>query len=159
MAPEDSKARRNSTERTAERKIENDIPFNLLAQSELMWGPYRSLSKALLHTHHNCSALVQINRKLADEFRDIARREQDFVLELSEKILHRRAESEGSPKRANLLPAESVDEIFESAISGVREFGQALVDAQIHSIEAFHKQAREAAGSGEKSPGYARAAE
>ena len=97
MAPEDAKSRKSSTERTAERKIEKDIPFDLLAQSELMWGPYRSLAKALLHTHHNCSALVQINRKLADEFRDIARREQDFVLELSEKILDRRAGIEGSP--------------------------------------------------------------
>jgi hypothetical protein len=37
-----------------------------------------------------------------------------------------------------------MDEIFETAISGLRQFNQAVVDAQVRSIEAFHRHAREA---------------
>jgi hypothetical protein len=101
-----------------------------LTQSELMWGPYHSLSKALLQTQRNFSAFTQINRRLVDEFLGIARREQ-----------------------------ESVDEIFECAIAGIRDFGQALVDAQVHSIDEFQKRAREAVRSGDGSFSYAKAAE
>jgi hypothetical protein len=101
-----------------------------LTQSELMWGPYQSLSKALLQSQRNFSAFTQINRRLVDAFLGIARREQ-----------------------------ESVDEIFESAIAGIRDFGQALVDAQVHSIDEFQKHAREAVSSGNGSFSYAKAAE
>lgn len=119
----------------------NLLPFHLLSRSELVWWPYQSLSKSLLQTHHNASALVEINRRLADEMRHIARREQDFIFELSERILNRR--SEGKP--AEESPVETVDEIFESAISGLRQFNQALMDAQIRSIEAFRRHAHDAA--------------
>jgi hypothetical protein len=91
-----------------------------LTQSELMWGPYHSLSKALLQTQRNFSAFTQINRRLVDAFLGIARREQ-----------------------------ESVDEILESAIAGIRDFGQAVVNAQVHSIDEFQKHAREAVSSGD----------
>lgn len=123
---------------------ENVLPFHLLSQSELVWWPYQSLSKSLLRTHHNASALIEINRRLADEMRNIARREQDFVFELSEKILSRKADSES--KSVNMLPPEAVDEIFESAISGIRQFGQAVAEAQVRSIEAFRRHARDAIG-------------
>ncbi|HWF64221.1 MAG TPA: hypothetical protein VN685_06385 [Rhizomicrobium sp.] len=116
-------------------KNSNLLPFNF--QSEMVWWPYQSLSKSLLQTHHNASALIEINRMLADEMRNIARREQDFVFELSERILNRK--NDGDHK-----PPETVDEIFESAISGIRQFNQAVVDAQVRSIEAFHRHAREA---------------
>jgi hypothetical protein len=135
-------------------KKDKVLPFNFLSQNELVWWPYQSLSKSLLRTHHNTSALLEINRMLVDEMRDIARREQDFVLNLSERILNRKAD-DGDGKRANMLPPEAVDEIFETAISGIRQFGQAVADAQVRSIEAFRQQAREA----EKAANHAQAAE
>jgi hypothetical protein len=101
-----------------------------LPQSELMWGPYRSLSNAFLQTHRNYSAFAQINRRLVAAFLGIARREQ-----------------------------ESADEIFESAIAGIHDFGQSLIDAQVHSIEEFRKHAREAVSSGERSVRNAEAAQ
>jgi len=119
---------------------DNLLPFHF--QSEMVWWPYQSLSKSLLRTHHNASALMEINRRLADEMRNIARREQDFVFELSERILNRK--SEGDRKAADVMPPETVDEIFQSAISGIRQFNQAVVEAQVRSIEAFHRHAREA---------------
>ena len=122
-------------------KNDNLFPL-LLSQSELVWGPYQSLSKSLIQTHHNVSALIEINRVLADEMRSLARREQDFVFELSERILNRKAG--GDSKRAEVMPPETMDEIFETAISGLRQFNQAVVDAQVRSIEAFHRHAREA---------------
>jgi len=116
------------------------LPFHF--QSELAWWPYQSLSKSLLQTHRNASALIEINRRLADEMRNIARREQDFVFELSERILNRKTENDS--KRTEAMPPETVDEIFESAISGMRQFNQAVIEAQVRSIEAFHRHAREA---------------
>ena len=116
------------------------LPFHF--QSEMVWWPYQSLSKSLMRTHHNASALMEINRRLVDELRNIARREQDFVFELSERILNRTNESDH--KQPDVMPPETVDEIFESAISGIRQFNQAVVDAQVRSIEAFHRHAREA---------------
>src|SRR6185503_6234216 len=129
-------------------KAENILPFNLLSQSELVWWPYRSLSRSLLQTHHNTSAMLEINRLLADEMRNIARREQDFLLNLSEQIFNRKNDRDGASKRVNFLPPETVDEIFETAISGIRQFGQAVADAQIRSLEAFRQHARDAAGTG-----------
>jgi hypothetical protein len=123
-------------------KNANLLPLHSLSRSELVWWPYQSLSKSLLQTHHNASALIEINRRLADEMRHIARREQDFIFELSERILNRKSESDA--KAAEAAPIETVDEIFESAISGLRQFNQAVIDAQIRSIEAFRHHAHEA---------------
>jgi hypothetical protein len=124
-------------------KKNNGFPFNILSQNELVWWPYQSLSKSLLRTHYNTLTLLESNRSLVDEMHDIARRQQDFVFNLSEKILNRRADG-GDGKRVNVLPPETVDEIFETAISGIRQFGQAVADAQVRSIEVFRQQAREA---------------
>lgn len=118
------------------------LPFHLLSRSELVWWPYQSLSKSLLQTHHNASAMLEINRRLVDEMRNIARREQDFIFELSERIINRKNESD--TKHAEVMPPETVEEIFETAISGLRQFNQAVIDAQVRSIEAFRRHAREA---------------
>lgn len=118
------------------KKSANLLPLQHLSQSELVWWPYQSLSKSLLQTHHNAAALLDINRMLVDEMRAIARREQDFVFELSERIINRKAEGKQD------MPPETVDEIFETAISGLRQFNQAVVDAQVRSIEEFRRHAR-----------------
>jgi hypothetical protein len=144
---------------TGGHKAENILPFQLLSQSELVWWPYRSLSRSLLQTHRNTSAMLEINRMLADEMRDIARREQDFLLNLSEQIFNRKNDGESLSKRVSFLPPETVDEIFETAISGVRQFGQAVADAQIRSLEAFRQHARDAAGMSQQAAPHAQAAE
>ena len=123
----------------------NDALSFSLFQSELVWWPYQSLSKSLLQTHRNASAMLEVNRLLADEMRRIARREQDFIFELSERILHRK--TDGDSKRAEVIPPEAVDEIFESAIANLRQFNQAVVDAQVRSIEAFRDHAHKASDS------------
>ncbi len=64
---------------------------DILNQSEFLWWPYRSLTKALLHTYHDSATFRDINQALANELREIVRREQDFVLELSESILSKRS--------------------------------------------------------------------
>lgn len=138
---------------------ENILPFNLLSQNELVWWPYRSLSKSLLQTHHNTAAMLEINRMLADEMREIARREQDFLLNLSEKIFSQKNDPESLSRRVSFLPPEAVDEIFETAISGIRQFGQAVADAQIRSLEAFRQHAHEGAETGREVPPHAEAAE
>lgn len=140
-----------SSEAEPYRHRNDGLPFHF--QSELIWWPYQSLSKSLVQTHHNASALVEINRMLADEMRDIARREQDFVFELSEQILDRTTRRD----KAETLPPETVDEIFHAAISGLRQFNQAVIDAQIRSLEAFHRHAR--VMTGEKLPAAQIAAE
>jgi hypothetical protein len=122
-------------------RTDNLLPLHLVSKSELVWWPYQSLSKSLLQTHHNAAALLEVNRMLADEMRDIARREQDFVFELSERILKRRAQD---GRTAELMQAETVDELFRNAIAGLRQFNQAVIDAQVRSIQAFHQHARDA---------------
>ena len=121
------------------------LPLHHLSRSELVWWPYQALSKSLLQTHHNAAALVDINRMLADEIRSIARREQDFIFEFSERILARRAE--GDDRHTEAMPRETVDEIFETAITGLRQFNQAVIDAQVRSIEAFRDHAHQAIGT------------
>jgi len=52
------------------------MPFSILSQSELLWWPYRSLSKVILQTHRDTRVYLEINRKPLDDLRRIVRREQ-----------------------------------------------------------------------------------
>ena len=72
MSTQDAKVRAS-----ADQKGEKGA-FDLLSRNELMWWPYRSFSKALLRTHDNLAAFMEVNRKLADEMREIIHKEQDL---------------------------------------------------------------------------------
>jgi len=133
-------------------KRTNALPFHLVPQSELVWWPYLSLSKSLLRTHRNASALLEINSTLAHELREIARRQQEFVWGLSEKLLTRKGDDNSDSKNFGVMPPESVDEIFETAICGIREFSRAIEDAQVRSLEAFQQHARDTAGKSKDLP-------
>ena len=159
MSTNSSESTDNNTEHQDKRKGNPFLPFEMLRVSEVMWAPYRSLTTTLMHAHRNTAALIQINRKLADEFRDITRRQQDFLLDFSEKMLSQVSEGTGASKRVGALPIESMDQYFESAIAGVREFGTAIADAQVHSIEALREHAHEVAKTSPNSVGTAHAAE
>lgn len=136
----------STTEQKSEAKIQKGqktSPIELLAKNDLMLWPYKSLSKALIRTQHDFSTFVEVNRKLADEMREIVRREQDLVMQISEKMLQRFSspeESEGKP----MIPAAEIEEIYDSAVEGIRELGKAVADAQIRSIESLRSHARNA---------------
>lgn len=118
--------------------------FDVMARSDLMLWPYRTLSKALLRTHNDLSAFVEVNRKLADDMRDIVRREQDLVLHISEKLLTRATATNG--EMSPVIPSAELEEIYDSAVAGIRELGKAVADAQIRSIESLRTHARSAMG-------------
>lgn len=118
--------------------------FDLLSHSQLVWWPYRSFSEALLRTHNNLTAFMEVNRKLADEMREIIRKEQDLVMQMSEKMLQRASSGNESDGRMAFHPSENMEEIYNSAVSGNRELGKAVADAQIRSIETLRNHARSA---------------
>ena len=127
---------------------------NLFARNDLLMWPYKSLSKALIRTQQDFSTFIEVNRKLADEMREIIRREQDLVMQISEKMLQRIGSSEDGDGKP-VIPAAEMEEIYDSAVAGIRELGKAVADAQIRSIESLRDHARSAlahsGGSDEKS--------
>lgn len=123
------------------RKTETNLPLANLYKNELLWAPYRTMSTLLLRTHHNLAAWIAINRKLADEMREIERREQDFIMDFAERMLTRNTASPDA-ENSNPIAPEEMEHLYKSAMDGVREFGQALAQAQIRSLEALRDQAR-----------------
>ncbi len=133
-------------------------PFDVLGHYELMWWPYRSFSKALLRTHGDIAAFMDVNRKLADEMREIIRKEQDLVLQMSEKMLQRAGTASADGEAKAFGPSGEIEEIYDSAVAGIRELGKAVADAQIRSIETLRTHARNAVSqppSGESRPAQA----
>lgn len=139
-----------AAKRTTNRSSSARAPLQIVNQDELLWWPYRSLSRALLQTHRNTVAFVQINRTLLDELGDISRRQQDFVLDVSEKVLatatHKRDAQNANPQ------AEKINEVYQVAVAGMREFGQAVADAHVRSVEALWRHAVKANAVESKTP-------
>jgi hypothetical protein len=122
--------------------------FNLFAKNDGFWWPYRSFAKALLRTQKNTSAYLEANRKLIDEMREIIRKEQDFALEISRKTI---SEIDLSPKGGIATDRSEVNAIFEQATLGLRELGEAWMNAQIRSLDAMRSYAsrsHKSAGTG-----------
>jgi hypothetical protein len=145
LTPHEAKSRTESKERKVETKNNASPMFDIMARSDLMLWPYRALSKALLRTQSDLTAFVEVNRKLADEMRDIVRREQDLVLDISEKLLTR-ATSAANGGTSPVIPSAELEEIYDSAVAGIRDLGKAVADAQIRSIESLRNHARSAMG-------------
>jgi hypothetical protein len=135
------------------------MPFNFQSHSDAFWSSFRSLSNAFLHTHHNTAALMQVNRKLADELLEIARRQQNYALEFSEKLLHQMSAASPVVKHVESMRPESFDEYFDSAIQGIREFGQAIAEAQVHSLETIGEHTLGLVQKAEDETDHAEAAE
>ncbi|HTW35759.1 MAG TPA: hypothetical protein VMD53_14165 [Rhizomicrobium sp.] len=152
MSAQNAKVRRSAD--NEDKKSETDA-FDLFSRTDLLWWPYRSFSKALLKTHDNLAAFMDVNRKLADEMRDIVRKEQDLVMQMSEKMLRRAASAKENGEANIFHPSQGMDEIYDSAVTGIRELGKAVADAQIRSIETLRAHARDAAqkpASGDGAP-------
>jgi hypothetical protein len=124
-----------------------EAPFSF----ELMFWPYRTFSRALLRSHDGFSTYLEANRKLADEMREIIRREQDLILEISEKVLQRMSATPASGENPAIIPSAEIDEIYDSALTGMRELGKAFAEAQVRSLETLRSQTRAAMGGKETS--------
>lgn len=124
--------------------------LGFLMPNELMWWPYRSFSTALLRNHNNLRAFMEANRKLADEMRDIIRREQDLAFSLSARLLEQAASHHHDGTAFS--PAAHMGEMYDSAVAGIRELGKAVADAQIRSIETLRAHTKTALNATEQAP-------
>jgi hypothetical protein len=91
--------------------------------NEVCWWPFQAVSKALLQTQRNTAAYLEANRRLVDEMRDIMRKERELLLELSE------------------TGRSEANKAFNRAVRGIRELGEAWIDAQVRSLERMHASA------------------
>ena len=110
---------------------EAEARFDFFPGGEAMWWPFRSVSKALLQTQSNALAYLEANRRLIDEMRNILRKEQVLVIELSEAVLKKSA-SPGA-----IAGPGDVNEMFGRAVMGIRELGEAWIDAQVRSLDTM----------------------
>lgn len=65
------------------------MPFAVFQQSDAWLSPCRGMAGLMLASQTKLSAMLEVNRKLADEIRDILCREQDVILTLSTRSLIR----------------------------------------------------------------------
>ena len=114
-----------------------DGTFYYFAKNEGFWWPYRSLSKALLQTQRNSLAYLEANRRLIDAMRSIIRREQDLVCEVSETVLATACKVGCSRDDATSAERSEVNEAFGRAMTGIRELGEAWIDAQVRSLDTM----------------------
>lgn len=134
-------------------KSESSPPFAMfynsnLWNSDLWWSSYRGVARMMLRAHGNMSAMVQINRELADEIREIARKGQDTMLGFSENMLHRLSDTTVNSGNGHAVP---YGDLYEAAMSGAREIGQAVVNAQVHSFDTLHEYTQATVETGHKS--------
>jgi hypothetical protein len=117
---------------------EGDAAFGMF--NEVFW-PYRALSKALLQTQRNAIGYFEANRQLCAELRLIIRREHDLVSEISKSLLKAMANSGNPNYGTRVLDPNEVNEIFDRAVTGMRELSQAWMDAQTHSLDTMRHYA------------------
>jgi hypothetical protein len=130
--------------------------FNFFTSPEAMWWPFRTVSKALLQTQSNAIAYLEAQRRLIDEMQNIVRKEQNLVLELSETALATISKS-GAPHAAGSESAE-VNEMFDRAMCGIRELGEAWIDAQVRSLDIMRLKDTSRPDSGTRPHAQAEAA-
>jgi hypothetical protein len=94
--------------------------LRFFVRNEAFWWPFRAVSEALLQTQHSSAAYLEANRRLVDEARNIIRKEHDLLLELSE------------------TGRSEANKAFNRALTGIRELGEAWIDAQIRSLATMH---------------------
>ena len=128
-------------------KPELEFPFFSMLQANSWWAPYRAMAHMMGQAERNVALMVQTNRKLADSLREIVRREQDTLLNLTDKMMH---ELSDNAQKKNGDAAPSL-EIYQTAMEGARDFGQAMVDAQAESLEAVREYTQAAIEAGRQS--------
>ena len=111
---------------------DSKAPFG---SADLMWQPYLTMSHALLFSQQNLFGFIAVNRELAEEMQAIFRRSRDLAIKISEKTLER-----AYPSRT-MMSASELDELYDFAVSGMREVGDAALAAQLRSIETLRQHA------------------
>ena len=109
--------------------------YDLFANGEGMWWPFRSVAKALLQTQKNTEAYLEANRRLFDEMRTIVRKEQDLIAELSEGVLKELNTATRSGNRQIAPATHELNTMFDRAATGIRELSEAWIDAQVRSLD------------------------
>src|SRR5262245_44786203 len=110
---------------------------HLFSKNEGFWWLYRSIAEALMKTQVDASAYLETNRQLMDEIRDIIRKEQDLSLEISNRMLKGTTEN-GAPA---LHDASEVNAMFDRAMEGMRELGEAWMNAQLRQLDVMREHA------------------
>ena len=111
-----------------------DYPSN-----DAFWWPFRTFSKALLQTQSNSHAYLEANRRLFDEMRSIIRKQQDLAIDISDSVLN--AMTKNNPKGGNALNPSEVNQVFDLAVTRMRELGEAWIDVQVRSLDAMRSYA------------------
>lgn len=124
----------NAAAEGAERQID------FLFRSDMFWAPARAAANILLRSQKNAIAMMQINRKLADELRDIMRHEQDVICDVSQKMFTRM--TSGAVRSEESGSTEPLGQFYETAVESVREFNEAVAEAQSRSFAALRDHAQ-----------------
>ena len=114
-----------------------DSLFHFFSRNESFWWPFRAVAKALLQTQQNSAAYIEANRRLIDEMRSIIRKEQNLVFELSESALLTACKVGMLADPSAQIDKAEVNEVFDRAMTGIRELGEAWIDAQVRSLDAM----------------------
>jgi len=113
----------------------------IVKRIEMEQLPYGSLSTAPQRTRRNNPALMEINKKLVRELREIARH-QILLMEFSELVSHQTSDDGDLPHHTRSFSPDAIDRYFEVAIAGVCEFGRKTSEAQVRALTASRAQSR-----------------
>jgi hypothetical protein len=116
---------------------ETESMRRFLARDEGFWCPFRAVSEALLQTQQNSVAYLEANRCLVDMARNIMLKEQDLVFELSETAFSTVCRVGMRLDRSAAIERDEVNEVFNRALTGIRELGEAWIDAQVRSLDVM----------------------
>ena len=108
---------------------------------DAFWWPFRTFSKALLQTQRNSTAYLEANRRLIDEMRTIIRKQQDLAIDISDSVLHAVTKANKTAGGSNVLNPAEVNQVFDLAVSRMRELGEAWIDVQVRSLDAMRSYA------------------
>jgi hypothetical protein len=114
----------------------NNPLLQLLATNDRLLWPYRSFAKTMMQTQMGAWAYLEANRKLTDQILDIVRKEQDLSLEMCSKML-KRAAGNDAPSGRDL---SEVNAMFQQAVEGMRELGEAWMTAHMRSMDVVRDQ-------------------
>jgi hypothetical protein len=151
MRASNSKSSHNGASNKKNSKRGDEMPMSMPLGGELLWWPYRAVARFMLPNCRSAVAALQIGRQFADEIREAVRREQDLLFHQSENLLQMMcAESRGAKATSQPFAPETVEEFYNTTMSGVREMTKAMTDAQVRSLNGIREYPSEpSAGKGD----------
>ena len=104
----------------------------------------RAYSEALLRGQREVAQMLSVNREFVDELQSLWRREQDATMALMEGTLSKLCDVSW-PKGAGAVDPADANKLFDRALVGMREVGDAWVAAQMRMLERLRANAEDAA--------------